>query len=63
MKDYWNDPPEEPEPPFCNKCGEYMDIAESWLTAKCPVCGKEWAAPPQEIFEPEPLDQEPIDDN
>jgi len=56
MNDYWNDPPEEPEPPFCVRCKEYMNVAENGLTAKCPVCGKEWAAQPQGI--PEPADVE-----
>lgn len=56
MKDYWNDPPEEPEAPTCPDCGIYLDDAGTepcTLTApdggtydtfvtllKCPECGR-----------------------
>lgn len=37
MNDYWNDPPETPEPPEC--CGDYMDI-DTKGACVCGKCGK-----------------------
>ena len=36
MNDYWNDPPEYPEPPEC--CGELMEIDDDG-TCTCLACG------------------------
>lgn len=36
MNDYWNEPPDMPEPPEC--CGDFMDIMDDG-TAVCPECG------------------------
>ena len=35
MNDYWNNPPEEPDPPEC--CGETMDVNQKGqaICAKC----------------------------
>lgn len=49
MNDYWNDPPDDLEPPEC--CGEYMDVCEDTGIATCATC--------QQRIEPEP-DIEPI---
>ena len=38
MNDYWNDPPEEYEPPEC--CGEPMDIDPRTGACSCAKCGK-----------------------
>lgn len=35
MNDYWNDPPEEYEPPEC--CGEFMEIDENGVCV-CVSC-------------------------
>lgn len=37
MNDYWNDPPEYPEPPEC--CGDIMDVTEDGACV-CPTCKK-----------------------
>lgn len=37
MNDYWNDPPEYPDPPEC--CGEEMEIHDDG-TATCAKCGE-----------------------
>ncbi len=37
MNDYWNDPPEHPEPPEC--CGEWMEI-DTDGTCTCLACGE-----------------------
>lgn len=37
MYDYWNDPPDEAEPPEC--CGDFMDCFNDG-SCKCPTCGK-----------------------
>lgn len=42
MTDYWNDPPEYPEPPEC--CDDYMDVLDDG-SCKCLNCGKTVAAP------------------
>ncbi len=50
MNDYWNDPPEYPEPPEC--CGDEMNVTEDG-TCVCAKCGKR--------IEPQP-DIEPFGD-
>jgi hypothetical protein len=47
MNDYWNDPPEEWEPPEC--CEEIMEVLEDG-TCVCANCGKLLT----EIYESEP---------
>lgn len=37
MNDYWNDPPDEEEPPEC--CGDIMDVNDDGVCV-CPKCGK-----------------------
>jgi len=37
MNDYWNDPPEDSEPPEC--CGDYMDVTEDGACV-CHKCKK-----------------------
>jgi len=34
--DFWNNPPDDEEPPEC--CGEYMEIDDSTGVATCPTC-------------------------
>jgi hypothetical protein len=53
MNDYWNDPPETPEPPWCKECDEFFEVAKDGLSAVCPKCGKKWEAEP-DIEMPEP---------
>lgn len=38
MNDYWNDPPEDYEPPEC--CNEPMDIDQTTGVLSCAKCGK-----------------------
>lgn len=56
MHDYWNDPPEYPEPPEC--CDQEMTVDESG-TCRCEVCGK--TIEPEPDIEPPPTNEEPID--
>jgi hypothetical protein len=56
MNDYWNDPPEQPEPPEC--CDEIMDVDANGACV-CSKCGKR-IEPPAEV--PEPPDVELPDD-
>lgn len=49
MNDYWNDPPDEPEPPEC--CDEIMEVTEQG-GCRCSVCGK--VIPPAKDIEPPP---------
>ena len=49
MNDYWNDPPEDFEPPEC--CDEIMDMDKSGACL-CLTCGKR--IEPQEDIQPEP---------
>lgn len=53
MNDYWNDPPESPEPPEC--CGEFMEIGENGCW--CPNCGGFIAFRPELDFEPPNLEE------
>jgi hypothetical protein len=55
MTDFWNDPPETPEPPQC--CGDYMDFDETSGNCSCPTCGK-IIEPEPEMLEPWPNDEE-----
>ena len=45
MNDYWNDPPEYPEPPEC--CGDIMDVPDDGACV-CPTCKKR-IEPPKDI--------------
>tara|TARA_Y100000310_G_scaffold231676_1_gene234261 strand:- start:86 stop:382 length:297 start_codon:yes stop_codon:yes gene_type:complete len=54
MRDYWNDPPETPEPPEC--CGEEMEIDDQG-NCKCLKCGHTIR---QEVMEEQPEDLEPF---
>ena len=45
MNDYWNDPPEMPEPPEC--CGDIMDVTDDGACV-CPKCKKR-IEPPKDI--------------
>lgn len=49
MNDYWNDPPDAPEPPTC--CDEFMDI-DVQGNAKCGKCGNVIPREPEQIVEP-----------
>lgn len=63
MRDYWNDPPEEPEPPPCHndkgpKCegsGEYQYDGKDGMVFSCDTCAYQWVIP----F---PVDPEPLPD-
>ena len=56
MNDYWNDPPESPDPPRCPNhvkgCdgdGEYLHDGETGCVFRCSECGHQWVEPyPQE---------------
>tara|TARA_B110000503_G_C7104053_1_gene395135 strand:+ start:167 stop:397 length:231 start_codon:yes stop_codon:yes gene_type:complete len=52
MNDYWNDPPQDDEPPEC--CGEYMTVDESG-GCHCESCGRR-IEPPKDA--PEASDAE-----
>ena len=56
MQDYWNDPPEYPEPPEC--CDQEMTVDESGA-CRCEVCGN--TIEPENDIEPPPINEEPID--
>jgi hypothetical protein len=65
MNDYWNDPPETPEPPSCpnGKCegsGEYLYDGKTGMVFSCAVCAYQWVIPFPADPEPEP-EIEPID--
>ena len=57
MHDYWNDPPEQDEPPEC--CGEMMEVYDDG-SCKCLTCGATVDPPVdiepalEELPEPEP---------
>lgn len=63
MNDYWNDPPESDEPPWCAKCEEFFDVAPDGLSAKCSTCGDEWKAPPEPVYQPEPATPDITDED
>ena len=48
MRDYWNDPPEEPEPPEC--CGEMCEVTDDGI-AFCPKCGKRFEREPEPLYD------------
>jgi hypothetical protein len=48
MNDYWNDPPEAPEPPEC--CGEMMGVDKDGACI-CGKCGKRIEPEPPEVIE------------
>ena len=54
MNDYWNDPPDDCEPPEC--CGELMDVNETTGVCTCSICKK--------VIEPDcpDYDIKPIED-
>ncbi len=61
MNDYWNDPPDHPEPPSCPndkpKCdgsGEYLYDGKTGMVFSCDVCGFQWVIPFERDPEPEP---------
>jgi len=56
MNDYWNDPPESPEPPEC--CDEIMDVEENGACV-CAKCGSRVEpAPDIEMPDADPLAHE-----
>jgi hypothetical protein len=64
MNDWWNDPPEEPEPPPCPEggCDGFGEVVTLYAADgsegdcfRCDVCGRTWPLPP-EPDEPEPED-------
>lgn len=63
MNDYWNDPPEGPEPPacpddHCDGSGEYLYDGKTGQIYSCDKCGFQWVI----SFEPdqEPTPEEPV---
>ena len=58
MNDYWNDPPECPEPPEC--CGDEMEISESG-TCLCAHCGHKIEPSAEYDPGPEPVIEPPDD--
>ena len=60
MQDYWNDPPEEMEPPEC--CGEMMTVDGNVLRCEvCLRCEEIVYDDPEPVPEP-PLEELPDDD-
>lgn len=64
MNDYWNDPPEGPEPPTCpyDQCvgsGEYLYDGKTGQVFSCDTCGYQWVIPFQPVEEI-PQDEEPV---
>jgi len=65
MRDYWNDPPECPEPPACPNdkgapcpgSGEYLYDGKSGMVFSCDVCAYQWVIPFE--CDPEPIPNEP----
>lgn len=61
MNDYWNNPPESPDPPSCPndkpKCdgfGEYLYNGKTGMVFSCDTCGYQWVIPFPIEPEPEP---------
>ena len=55
MNDWWNDPPEEPEVPTCEKCdglGEVAKETEEEVLFRCFECDHEWRV--KKAAEPDP---------
>ena len=46
MNDYWNDPPESPEPPECSECkmgfGDHIADVETGMLMECDNCRNRW---------------------
>lgn len=67
MRDYWNDPPEEPEMPSCpaDRCdgqGEYIYDGKTGSVWSCDTCAYQWVIPFQ--IDPEPPEEiEAIEDD
>jgi hypothetical protein len=60
MNDYWNDPPDYPEPPECpndkQNCdgsGEYLYDGKTGMVFSCDTCGYQWVIPFPADPEPE----------
>ncbi len=60
MTDYWNDPPDHPEPPSCPndkpECagsGECLYDGKTGMVFSCDVCGYQWVIPFPADPEPE----------
>ena len=57
MTDWWNDPPEEPDPPTCPECAgeaDFLRAGPSGHDLRCDDCGHEWTATaPDEPSEPD----------
>jgi hypothetical protein len=62
MNDYWNDPPEQPEPPEC--CEDFMDMQANGDFI-CPTCGRVIQCEPDpgyaEMIDEELPEMEPLD--
>ena len=56
MNDWWNDPPEQFEPPEC--CEEIMDVANDGACV-CLKCGKR-IEPPVDVDPPEQANEEEV---
>lgn len=62
MRDYWNDPPDYPEPPECPNdkgppcqgSGEYLYDGKTGMVFSCDTCGYQWIIPFPVDPEPEP---------
>lgn len=73
VRDYWNDPPENPEPPQCpntvaenkSRCegsGEYLYDGKTGMVFSCDTCGYQWVLPFPVDPEPEPEIEIPDDE-
>ncbi len=62
MNDWYNDPPETPEPPVCPacKCSE-TDIREDGVTCSCDECGNLWTLPVETDYYPEMNNDSSVD--
>lgn len=70
MNDYWNDPPESPDPPACpndkpsSGCpgsGEYLYDGATGHVFSCDTCGYQWVVPFSSDQEPPPPDKDVIE--
>lgn len=70
MNDYWNDPPETPEPPSCpndkgKPCegiGDYLYEGKTGHVFSCDICAYQWVIPFDKDPEPQPDTELPDDD-
>lgn len=60
MSDYWNDPPDQPDPPGCpndkppcDGLGEYLYAGKTGHVFSCDTCGYQWVVPYPAEPEPE----------